>query len=354
MILQQLNFYFLLALSILSLAAAAPAPDPNDDREISVYIVPGNETFPEGIARQPNSPYFYVGSVTTGDIYRGNIHEKHLVHFLTGSTYGLANAVGMKIDCRDRLYVAGGTTGTLFVFDLRTKKLLHRFSNGFVGMNVTLLNDLVIDEAGDVYVTDTVLPTLFRAKASEVNGPTVDLALEKWIDLTGTMGPGGNGIVVTEDQRYLLVADIYAGEIWRVAISSRKVDKVDFGGVGIGQPDGLLIRDNILYSVNSLHEIGQFIRVIKMHPGYLSGTPVRSITSGLFERPSTAAFDGNDLLVVNFQFGVEIPVLPFTVYYGVDRGGGSVNDANVFQTINLIRLEESNQLEVLEESKSSA
>jgi len=70
-----------------------------------------------------------------------------------------------------------------------------------------------------------------------------------------------------------------------------------------------------LYSVNALHTIGEFIAVIEMHPGYLSGTPVRNITSDLFEKPSTAAFDGNDLLVVNSQFNLVpvIPVLPFTV-----------------------------------------
>ena len=50
-----------------------------------------------------------------------------------------------------------------------------------------------------------------------------------------------------------------------------------------------------------------------MHPGYLSGTPTRNITSKLFEKPSTVAFDGNDLLAVNLQYQVENPVLPFTV-----------------------------------------
>jgi len=139
----------------------------------------------------------------------------------------------MKIDCEDRLYVAGSFSGTLFVFDLRTKKLLHRFSNG-LGQNQTLLNDLDIDQAGNVYVTDSFLPALFRVTAAEVNKPTVDLPLEKWADLTGVMGPGGNGIVVTEDQKNLLVANTLTGEIWRVVISSRKADKVDLGGVGVG------------------------------------------------------------------------------------------------------------------------
>ncbi|CAZ82644.1 unnamed protein product [Tuber melanosporum] len=317
MILQLFNSYFLLALSILSFATAVPVPDPYNDDEISVYIVPGNRTFPEGIARQLNSPYFYVGSVINGDIYRGSVHEEHLVPFLTGSAYNLTGAAGMKIDCKDRLYIAGGGSGTLFVFDLHTKKLLHRFSNGFSGQNQTLLNDLAIDEAGNVYVTDTVQPTLFRIKASEVDSPTVDLPLEKWIDLTGALGPGANGIVVTEDQKHLLVADIFAGEIWRVVISSRKVDKVDIAGGLIGAPDGLLIRHDILYAVNALPEVGQSVRVIEMHPGYLSGTQVRSITSELLEKPSTAAFDGDDFLVVNFQFdaiqGPALPVLPFTV-----------------------------------------
>ncbi|RPA98876.1 NHL repeat-containing protein [Choiromyces venosus 120613-1] len=316
MILQQLNSYFLLfALSILTLATALPSPDPDAEYKISVYIVPGNNTFPEGIARQPNSPYFYVGSVTTGDIYRGSVYEKNLVKYITGSTYGIINAVGMRVDCKDRLYVAGGPGGIVFVFDLHTKQLLHRFSNG-LPQNTTLLNDLDIDQAGNIYITDTFQPTLFRIKASDVNRQTVDLPLEKWVDTTEAFGTGGNGIVVTEDQKYLLVAaDVNAGEIWRAVISSKKIDKVNFGGAVIGVPDGLLIRKNILYSVNSRHEIGQFIQVIKMDPGNLSGTATRRITSPLFEKPSTIAFDGPDLLVVNFQYGVPlpVPVLPFTV-----------------------------------------
>ena len=80
-----------------------------------------------------------------------------------------------------------------------------------------------------------------------------------------------------------------------------------------------------MYSVNGLHSIGQFIQVIEITPPYLKGKLVRRITSPLFNKPSTAAFDGEDLLVANFQYTNDVPlpppVLPFDVVRVPIRGG---------------------------------
>ncbi|WP_328419497.1 hypothetical protein [Streptomyces sp. NBC_00443] len=35
----------------------------------------GDKTYPEGIARQHDTPYFYVGSTSDGTVYRGDIHH---------------------------------------------------------------------------------------------------------------------------------------------------------------------------------------------------------------------------------------------------------------------------------------
>lgn len=216
-------FYFLALLLFPHHVSSTTRPKP------SKYIVPGNNTFPEGIARQPNSQYFYVGSVITGEIFRGNIWEPNVSPFINGSAYGVVNAVGMKVTAAGHLFVAGGTSGTVFVFDVKTKQLLHRFSNGVKLQNETLLNDLDIAGDGTVYITDTFSPVVYSITPQELASPTVDLPLQGWADLNGTMGSGGNGIVVTRGGKYLLVADVFAGEIWRIDVATRVPMKVDLG-----------------------------------------------------------------------------------------------------------------------------
>ncbi|MBG0822444.1 hypothetical protein HS048_17010 [Planomonospora sp. ID91781] len=43
------------------------------------------------------------------------------------------------------------------------------------------------------------------------------------------------------------------------------------------------------------------------------GRLLARVTDPRLHGPSTAAFDGRDLLVVNFQYGAASPVLPYTV-----------------------------------------
>src|SRR5689334_15373526 len=52
------------------------------------YPIPGDKTYPEGIARQHGTPYFYVGSTSDGTIYRGDIHQRATTVFLPGGQDG--------------------------------------------------------------------------------------------------------------------------------------------------------------------------------------------------------------------------------------------------------------------------
>src|SRR5919109_4785863 len=65
---------------------------------------------PEGIAIRGNT--FYVGSIPTGAVYRGNLRTGQgavLVQEMSGRS-----AIGVAIDNRNRLFVAGGTTGNAY------------------------------------------------------------------------------------------------------------------------------------------------------------------------------------------------------------------------------------------------
>ena len=73
---------------------------------------------PEGIAVSATTGSFYVGSIPTGAIYRGSVRTGKgsvLVPAKAGR-----QAIGIELDNRGRLFVAGGPTGDGWVVDART------------------------------------------------------------------------------------------------------------------------------------------------------------------------------------------------------------------------------------------
>ncbi|MGW2521719.1 hypothetical protein ACWC09_32840 [Streptomyces sp. NPDC001617] len=76
-----------------------PAPLPTS------YTIPGDKTYPEGIARQHGTPYFYVGSTTDGTLYRGDVRQSATKVFLPGGEDGRTSVAGMKTDRAGRLIV---------------------------------------------------------------------------------------------------------------------------------------------------------------------------------------------------------------------------------------------------------
>lgn len=113
---------------------------------------------PEGVAWDQRSESFFVGTVGTGTIYRATLRDKKLRPFITPDPAAPADsAVGMKVS-GGKLFVAGGTTGSIYVYKIKTGALLARFETGAGGF----LNDLVVTERGDVYVTDSFRPMLWH------------------------------------------------------------------------------------------------------------------------------------------------------------------------------------------------
>jgi len=280
------------------------------------YVLAGDDAYPEGIARDPRGPYFYVSSLTDGRIYRGDVRSSRTTVWLAGNAAdGRTTAGGMKVDRAGRLIVAGGGTGYVWVYDTRSGDLLHRFATGIPN---SMLNDVALAANGDVYVTDSFQPTLYRIPAGQLRGGVGATApLRPFVDLRGTSidyddGFNLNGLVVTPDQRYLIVADYNDGALHRVDLRRRTVSAIDLGGAAV-HGDGLLIRGGLLYAVSNVDGNGDTVNVLRLHSQATRATLLARVTDPRLHGPSTAAFDGRDLLVVNFQYGATDPVLPYTV-----------------------------------------
>jgi hypothetical protein len=279
------------------------------------YTIPGDRTYPEGIARQQGTPYFYVGSTSDGTIYRGDVHQNATQVFLPGGQDGRVSVAGVKTDRAGRLIVAGGATGKVFVFDTRTRALLHVFGTG---RSDVFLNDVALAPNGDAYISDSIHPALWHITAAQLRSRTVQQPLRVGVDLSRSPmvyndGFNGNGLVVTENGRYVLLADYNDYAFYRIDLRTHQVRPIDLGGAKGVSGDGLLLRGHTLTAVTELdHPEGQ-ISVLKLSHDYTRAKLVRTVHGHRMHSPSTAAFDGRDLLIVNFQFQIANPKLPFNV-----------------------------------------
>lgn len=173
--------------------------------------------------------------MTTGTIDRGDADDPALEVFLPGGPDGRTTAVGLAVDRRGRLWVAGGDTGLVWVYDTRTGALLARYDNGLGATpGATFLND--IDTSRDAaYISDSNNPQLY----------TVDFdrrglgELEVLVDFTGTALtyiPGDfnvNGVEVSRDGETVVVVQSSTGGLFRIDTDSAEVAAIDLGGAGV-------------------------------------------------------------------------------------------------------------------------
>jgi Cu-Zn family superoxide dismutase len=277
----------------------------------SVFTIPGDTVFPEGIALKGKS--FFVSSTTDGTIFKGSTKgPRTLAPFAAGGADGRTTATGMTIN-RGRLFVSGAGTGKAFVLstaDGSTLKVLDTAP----GTTPTFLNDVTVAD-GFAYFTDSLRPIIFRAATS---GATVG-DMEPWLDLTGTpfvyqAGFNANGIVNFDDGRLLVVVQSNTGKLFRINTKTKAVTQIDTGGKTFVNGDGLVAHGSRLYVVqNADNQITE----VKLRRGHREGRVRSVLKSDLFAFPTTAARDGSRLLVVNSQFDKRgtglTPVLPFTV-----------------------------------------
>ena len=75
----------------------------------------------------------------------------------------MTSSIGLDLR-RDRLYAAGGASGSVFAFGTDTGRLVRRFDTGAGGF----VNDLALDRSGNVYITDSFRPVVWRISAADV------------------------------------------------------------------------------------------------------------------------------------------------------------------------------------------
>jgi hypothetical protein len=281
--------------------AASPFPDRID--------LP-NGFQPEGIAIGPKHT-FYVGSIPSGAVVRGDLRtgvRSPLVPAQTGRM-----AIGVDVDNRGRLFVAGGMTDHGYVYDAKTGANIADY-DFTVGDPATFVNDVVVTRTA-AWFTDSVNPFLYRVAIA----PDGTLGAATAVPLTGDIvyqaGFNVNGIDATPNGETLVIVQSNTGRLFTVDASG-VATTIDVGGADV-PGDGILLDGKTLYAVVRANPIrgipADGVVVIALRPDLSSGTVVRTITNTGLDDPTTIDEFGNRLYAVNARFST--PPTPTTPYW---------------------------------------
>src|ERR687891_205041 len=204
-----LRIAFATALAVLALLA--PAAPAGEQAQRTIALPP--EFRPEGIASGPKDS-FYVGSIPQGSVYRGS--------YRTGEGDVLVpphpgrNHIGLKVDRRhDRLFVAGGPSKGIYVYDSETGADVASFSLPDAGF----VNDVVLTKRA-AYFTDSQVQRLYRVPI----GKDGSLGALELLPITGEFqfGPGfnANGIEALPGGKTLIVVQSGPGKLFAVDAAS--------------------------------------------------------------------------------------------------------------------------------------
>ncbi|MDQ0896103.1 SMP-30/gluconolactonase/LRE family protein [Agromyces ramosus] len=298
------------ALSALLVATASQAAGavtmspPGSTGSLADRIPLPNGFQPEGIAIDSQGTV-YVGSLADGDIYVGDVRSGEQEAIIPGPG---TPSVGLKVDQRGRLFVAGGPTGTARVVDTETGELLASYQ---LTTGPTFVNDVVVTRSA-AWFTDSQQAQLYRLPLSP-SGELPDADEVETLPLTGEWeqqpGFNANGIAQTPDRQALLVIQSVTGTLFRVDPATGEATAVDLGGVALNNGDGLLVVGRTLYVVQNQLDT---VAVVRLDPAGTSGEVVDLLTSPEFQVPTTVAAYANSLFLPNARFGT--PPTPDTTY----------------------------------------
>jgi hypothetical protein len=281
-----------LCLALAAPAGAQPFPD----------SIPLPDDFaPEGIATGAGTT-FYAGSITLGDIYRGDLRTGEGAIFIDAPAG--RSALGLKADRRHGLlFVAGGFTGEAYVYDLRTGAPVASYQFGTPG--ASLVNDVIVTRDA-AYFTDSFAPVLYVVPI----GPGGELGSGETLALSGPATtvvpgePGLNGIEATRDGKTLIVNHTALGALFSVDPLTGESTAIDVDGLIAGTLDGLLLHGHDLWVVENFPNT---LARVSLSSDLSSGEITATITSPLFRVPTTIARHGSRLAAVNARFDLGFP-----------------------------------------------
>jgi sugar lactone lactonase YvrE len=293
----------LIALSLLACATIAePAMAGPHGKGPEVIQLPQGFG-PEGITTTKRHT-FLVGSRESGAIYKGSLR--------TGDGDVLVEpdpvfrATGMKVDKRGRLFVSGADSQRIRVYDVRDGDLIRNYDVAGAGF----INGVILTKRA-AYFTDSQHAVLYKLPIGRHGelGTLVTMPLSgEWEQVAGQFN--ANGIEAAKGGRTLILVNSFTGKLFSVDAATGRAEEIDLGGDNVQQGDGILLDGRTLYVVQNRANL---VTPVKLSRDLEEGDKRDSITSPLFNVPTTIAKSGGRLYVVNAKFGANSPTQTYEV-----------------------------------------
>jgi hypothetical protein len=260
-------------------------------------IVLPNASSAEGIARGHGST-FYAGDLFRGDIFRGNIRHGTAELFIDAPSGRMA--VGMAFNRRhDLLFVAGGSTGQAYVYNTRSGAPVASYALGDPASS--FINDVTVTAEG-AWFTNSFQAVLYFVPIDKRGTPGDFQTLQLSGPAADTSGDFNlNGIRAADQGRTLIVG--HSGNAALYTVDPDTGASATIAGISVGV-DGIELSGKTLWVVEPF---SNQISRIRLNSDLTTGTVETVITSELLQTPSTAAWFGNILAVVNAKFDTGFP-----------------------------------------------
>jgi len=286
---------YILLLSVL-VAANVFAQEPKIKFKAPVF-------YPEGTVYDAVSQSFFVGSVKTGTIAKVT-KTGTFQTFYQDST--LKSSFGMKLDKMNNLWICTGDPNySVYSTPETYRKIIHLIAldktNGKKLKDIDLTNlyqgehfanDLAFDDAGNIYITDSYSPVIYKVDAAGKASVFAENKLFKGADI------GLNGIAYFSDG-YLLVANNSTGSILKVDIKNpNNVTKVMVKQFFPGA-DGLMITDNGKLALVQNKGVDNIFILSSTDAWKTAKVEAASSPEDHFQYPSTCTMADGKIYIVN-------------------------------------------------------
>jgi sugar lactone lactonase YvrE len=250
---------------------------------------------PEGIATGRGHSIF-AGSIPTGDIWMGSLRTGQGAPYIEAPAG--SSATGIKVDRRNRLFVSGGASKTIRVYDVATKAVLFDQTVGTAGF----INDVVVTRRA-AYFTDSGVQVLYRLPIGRNGalGPleTVPITGDLVYD-TNPQTFEANGIAATRNGKRLIIVQSHTGKLFSADPATGATKEIALsGGEPVVNGDGLLLRGKRLYVARNRNDL---VTRIRLSRSLARGTVTGTLTHDELNGPTTLAAHGRRLYAVNGQF----------------------------------------------------
>ncbi len=278
--------------------------------------------YPEGIAWNARAGAFLVSSLRGGQL--GLVYpDGRYRRFSTGS--GLITTSGMLVDAeRNQVLVCNEDVGVslnsasgtrnrvaqVLEFNLDTGALQQTYDLSSLSRGPTLANDLALDAQGNIYVTDSFQPQIYKIDRA-TRQVSILVRSARLIPADAPAAAQGtqpylNGIVYHPDG-YLIAADYTRGLLWKVTLDNAPAISEIRLPQRLKGPDGLRLKNaHELVIVQSFPGrkggMSGNVTLLSSNDGWASAHITAVATPPELDGPTGAALRDGEVWVVNSRY----------------------------------------------------